>query len=271
MDGETRPNDRAGLVVRPVLFCAPVWWTPDFWSTHAWDDIDAAGPVSDKPSAEIEAPLDATLAEVVDAAAEAWGLIPISKHPASPSRMSEEMFRLGFVREEDVGGTPLGMSNRWSWAVPIAKRDGSVQRVPWQRITLRELLVSSSLGLIDGDVTRPYIHPVRPQGGPGEIGEAVHVAAETVRAAYDALPAVVDATAHGLRVLSASAGSVNHAIGKAAQEAEPYWFFGTILYAVRRWIRHARKGIAERRSREDRTGPTISRRNPHPRGRERKD
>src|SRR4051794_20077874 len=64
------------IIMRPVLFRAPTWWTDDFWSTHAYDDVEATAPLSAKPTVELEVTLDTTLAEVIDAASDSWGLRP---------------------------------------------------------------------------------------------------------------------------------------------------------------------------------------------------
>ncbi len=62
--------------MQPVLFCAAVFWTPDFWSksTHAWDWVQAETPLDEKPWAELEISIDVTLGEVLEAACDAWGI-----------------------------------------------------------------------------------------------------------------------------------------------------------------------------------------------------
>lgn len=55
---------RDGIIkIRPVLFCAPVFWTSEFWSesTHDWDWVSAETPLGKKPWAEDEVSLDVTL------------------------------------------------------------------------------------------------------------------------------------------------------------------------------------------------------------------
>jgi hypothetical protein len=235
------------VVFRPVLSRGPAWWNDDFWSTHAWDYVKSTEPLAAKPTAEIEVTLDATLAEIIDAASDAWGLRPVG-NGRPPHRMSGEMYRLGFVRDADVSGAALGEDYKWPPVAPIAKDDGSIEQVPWPQITVRELPVASHLGLIEGDVTRPYVHPVRPQGGPGLIVEALPLMLDLVRAAYAALPAVAHGTAHVVQVMDASAPDaaraaaaaarkVDHAADVVARKAEPYWFLGTAFYAVRAWWR----------------------------------
>ena len=73
---------------------------------------------------------------------------------------------------------------RWPSFLPVAREDGTVERFPALEITYRELLVSSSLHLLDGDVTRPYVHSVIPQGDVSQVVEIARVTAEAVRAAY---------------------------------------------------------------------------------------
>ena len=62
--------------VRPVLFCAPVFWVPEYWaeSAHACDWVQPQTPLDRKPSAELDVSLDVTLGEVFDLACDAWGM-----------------------------------------------------------------------------------------------------------------------------------------------------------------------------------------------------
>jgi hypothetical protein len=69
-------GDAGTIVVRPVLFCAPVFWSHYYWadSAHIWDDIRPDTPLDGKPTAELEVGLDATLGDVVGASLDAWGI-----------------------------------------------------------------------------------------------------------------------------------------------------------------------------------------------------
>jgi hypothetical protein len=183
-----------GLVrVRPVLFCAPVWWTSEFWdeSAHATDWVRPETPLDDRPSAVIEVSLDAKLGEVLGVACGAWGL-RLGRDNLRRGRtiVERECARFGFVRSDrDVAGLTPQDGLRWPQTLPVAREDGSIQRVSGRDVSLRQLLVSSDLGLITGDVTRPYVHPVRPQGDPALVGAIAQLTAEAVHAAYAAVDA----------------------------------------------------------------------------------
>ena len=54
------------MVVKPVLFCAPVFWTQDYWSdsTRAWDWVTPETPLKRKPTAEFEVSFNEFLSDV---------------------------------------------------------------------------------------------------------------------------------------------------------------------------------------------------------------
>ncbi len=130
--------------------------------------------LTDKPWADVQVSLDVTLGEVFAVACDAWGITEGPEFPRYGGAREGEFHRFAFVKTSDAAGLSAGDGHRWPSTFPIAKEDGTVEQVPALRITYRELLAASSLGLLEGDVTRPYVHPVRPQGDPGlliEVGK----------------------------------------------------------------------------------------------------
>ena len=95
----------------------------------------------------------------------------------------------------------------------------SVEQVPGPEVTYRELLVTAELGLIEGDVTRPYVHPVAPQGDVDQIIEAARLTAEAIRAAYEALPPIGDAAERVIRFIRASSPPAKEAVDDAVRVA----------------------------------------------------
>jgi hypothetical protein len=96
--------------------------------------------------------------------------------------------------------------------LPIAKETGQVEEIPWGEATYRELLASSSLGLIEGDVLlRPYITGSMPQGSGHEVVEAAKVTSDAIRHAYALLPQTQSAVDNAIRLafLAGAAKNVN--------------------------------------------------------------
>lgn len=184
--------------IRPVLFCAPVFWTPKWWdeSTHALDRVRPETSLDHKPWAEIEVSLDVPLGEVLALACDAWGIRPGPDMEKYSVPLETQFERFAFVRtERDAGGISEQAGYRWPPTIPIAREDGSMEKVHGTEVTFRELLVASDLGLIVGDVRRPYVHPVPPQGDIPSTVDAVRETVEAIRAAYSS---VDEATGFGL-------------------------------------------------------------------------
>lgn len=181
------PGD--ALVVTVTLATPPVWYEPDYWSTHAFDSFDPTGPYAVKPKFTVEARYDETLAEVIDRATEGLGLCLGPAHERYLiDRVSQWLVRLGFYRPEDESAFDEQRMYGWPYLLPIAKEGGLVERIPWREATYRELVVSSSLGLIEGDVLRPYVSGSMPQGSAHEATEAARLTADAIRQAYALLP-----------------------------------------------------------------------------------
>jgi hypothetical protein len=182
-------NDNS-LSVTVTLATPPVWYEPDYWNTHEFDSFDSSGPYADKPKITVSAKHQETLAEVIDRAADELGLRLGPAHEKYlRSRVSDWLARMGFYRPQDDASFDGPRMYEWPFLLKIARDTGVVEEVAWRDVTYRELIASSTLGLVEGDVLRPYICLSHPQGvGPAEIAEGVRVTLEAIRHAYAALP-----------------------------------------------------------------------------------
>lgn len=233
------------LRVRPVLFCAVVPWTGrDFWSqsTYKWDWVRPETPLEDKPSVELEVSTDITLGEALVLACEALG-IALGPEGVTYGKALEYQFeRFAFVRAaEDAAGIDEQVGYGWPSSLRIAREDGTVERVHGREVTFRELLVAAHLGLVEGDVTRPYIHPVIPQGDPLFYRDAIELTFKAVQAAFEYIDATYGRGEHVARVVGDTAETAHRTAaelsGKVGDEVQPY-ALGYLGYrAVRRWVR----------------------------------
>jgi hypothetical protein len=171
--------------IRPVLYFAPVFWETDYWSesTHRWDHIAPSTPLDERPSAELEAGLDSPLIKVLEAACDEWEILPGAGMLKHGYGRSVEIVRFAFVEADaDRDGIPEAMGYGWPNKLPAPNPDGSISMVWGRDISVRQLLASKQLGLLRGDVTRPYVFPVRPQGGGAVLRELGPIAPDLVRA-----------------------------------------------------------------------------------------
>ena len=188
------------LTVTVTLATPPVWYEPDYWNTHEFDSFDPAGPYANKPKISVTTRYVETLAEVIDRAADGLGLQLGPAHEKYLiDRVSQWLARMGFYRPEDDGAFEMQLMDGWPYLLPIAKETGQVEKIPWGEVTYRQLLVSSSLGLIEGDVLRPYISGSMPQGNAHEVVEAAKVTADAIRHAYALLPQTQSAVDNAMR------------------------------------------------------------------------
>jgi hypothetical protein len=112
----------------------------------------------------LDTSLDVTLGEVIEAACDAWRIEPGSEMEEYGATRRGQFHRFGFVNvERDAHGGDEQWGYRLPSELPIARESGTVERVPAMEITYRELLASSSLGILTDDVSRPYVHPVQPR------------------------------------------------------------------------------------------------------------
>lgn len=189
------------LAVTVALAYGPTWYTLGWWSpsSHEHDHLGHESvPWSDMPQAVVNASPDDTLAVVLDRAGEALGIEPgpdAFKHaPPGHSRMglASMLWHIGFYRPADEDGFNIPESYRWKNCLPVADVAGNVTYHPCQQITYRQLIVSERLGVIDGDVMRPYICPSMPQGDIQGITEVARVTAEVAKLAWEGADIAVD-------------------------------------------------------------------------------
>lgn len=143
----------------------PVFYTPEYWKTHTFDSIDVSAPWAVKPKIDLEAALDDRLGDVIDRAADRFGLVPGEEAVdlAGETRASACTGCIGFYTDADATGFGESTISAWPSTLPVADDDGTVSQVPWEHVTYRDLLTSSEAGLIAGDVLRPYLVPFVPQ------------------------------------------------------------------------------------------------------------
>lgn len=241
--------------VTPVLFCAPVFWTAGFWSesAHAWDWVRAETPLDEKPWAELEISLDVTLGAVFGAACDAWGIVEGPDAAKYGDARANQFARFAFVRPDaDAAGVEEYEGPSWPFALPIARENGIVSPVPGLEITYRELLASSKLGLLEGDVTRPYVRPVVPQGDAGRLVEAARLTVEAIQAAYGAVDDAVGYADHTLRLIRASLPEAHRMADRVVDE-------GIRVGAVVGFFEWLRRQRRRRRSRHNGPKPKDGR------------
>lgn len=230
MSETTQPGT---IRVTAVLLTAPVWWTPDFWADSAreYDWVTAETPLAEKPWAEFDVSLDVTLGEVCVAACEAWGIT--LGDPAYETTLAEQFHRFAFVKPGEEEGLSDQLRYDWPPELAIAREDGTVERVFGGDATYRELLASSELGLIAGDIRRPYVDPVIPQGET-EIVELLRLTLEAIQAAYGHVDQSIGGYAeHTLHLIRTSLPTAHRVGGEAVDDAVRVVF----LVAAYRWVR----------------------------------
>jgi hypothetical protein len=180
MDGDAQP-----IRCTPVLYFAPVFWLEHYWSESArrWADVGPSTPLADRPFVEIEVGLDTTLGDILEKACDELGILPGPDMIHQGSTRRGEIARFAFVEEEaDRNGIDAQVGYQWPSRLPAPGADGGVNLVDGRDVTMRQLLAASGLGLIRGDVSRPYLFPVVPQGAGQVITDLGQIAPEVVRA-----------------------------------------------------------------------------------------
>lgn len=181
------------LPITVALAYAPVSYTPKWWSasSHEYDHLGHEDvPWSKMPKAVIDASPEDTLATVLDRAGDALGIAPgpdalkYAPPSVSLSGLSSMLFHIGFYRPADEDGFNVREHYGWDNRVPLAALDGKVSYRSFRKVTYRQLIVSKSLNLIEGDVVRPYICPSTPQGDIPGLTEVARLTAEAIKAAY---------------------------------------------------------------------------------------
>jgi len=177
----------------PVLIHAPVFWMEHYWSesTHQWDFVQPSTPLTSRPFVVMEVGLDATLGDILEDACDALGILPGPDMARYDSTRRGEIVRFAFVDEEaDKEGVESGIVYAWPSRLPAPDSDGTVSEVSGKDVTVRQLLAAGQLGLIRGDVTRPYLFPVMPQGAGQVAADVGNIAPEIVKAAVTSVRGV---------------------------------------------------------------------------------
>jgi hypothetical protein len=233
--------------VEPILFCAPVFFVNDYWAedVHSLDGVQRESPLDDKPRAEVEVSLDATLGEIFDVACEAWGIRPgvhLMEHYKSESdALAAQFQRFAFVQPIADRQRLATESYAWPETLPIAREDGMIEQKPGVDVTYRELLVASELGLIEGDIKRPYVDPVIPQGDLGPSIEAAKFALEVVRAAYAGVDDAWGYAEHTVRLIQAWGPGAKKTFEDTTDEAMRVGFWGGIGVGMWSWLKRRSK------------------------------
>ena len=234
---------RDGIIkVRPVLFCAPVFWMREFWSesTHDWDWVRAETPLGQRPWVELEVSLDVTLGQVFAEACDAWRITAGPDMAEQRTTREQQFVRFAFVQpDRDARGVDAQEGYRWPSTLPVARENGTIEQVPALEITYLELLASSLLGLLKGDVTQPYVHPVIPQGPAGDLVEPLRLTLEAIRAAYTQIDHRFGLAVHTIRLVDASRPDAERIASKTVDDGEKIGdaiaSFGSI-FALGKWL-----------------------------------
>jgi hypothetical protein len=116
----------------------------------------------------VEATPSTTLGEIIDQAAMQFGVLSQNERT-----VSEQVPCVAFFQKGDQAGTEF-TSDRWCRAIRTIDPLGSPSwTVRWSEISLKELVATSSAGLLDGDPLRPYFWPVIPQGNLAEVAVSI--------------------------------------------------------------------------------------------------
>jgi hypothetical protein len=238
-DGTGEQGELGWVRVTAILFADPIPWTSDFWERHPWISLKANhqaipedAPPSTKPAAVLDVPFDSTLGEVLIAACDAWRIRRGPDHRWPDLPLYDDAYWIAFANVED--GTDDGHRPGFVRTLPIALSDGTVGQVTWHEATYRQLIVSQRLGVLEADVTRPYIWLARPQGDVNLVIEAIKVTADAIRAAYAALPAADHAVDEGIRLVRATARPARGVIDDLMR-------FAFVAESVRRLRRRRRR------------------------------
>ncbi|MHB1209873.1 MAG: hypothetical protein ACYC1I_09240 [Acidimicrobiales bacterium] len=136
----------------------------------------------------MEVGLDATLGDILEKACDELGILPGPDMIQLGATRRSEITRFAFVEEEaDRNGIDAQVGYQWPSRLTVPCADGSISLIHGRDATMRQLLAASDLGLISGDVSRPYLFPVVPQGTGQVIADLGQIVPEVVRAALAAV------------------------------------------------------------------------------------
>jgi hypothetical protein len=126
---------------------------------------------------------------------------------------------VGFVtpRNETETITPQE-SYLWRGKVAVVLEDGSRDLLETHEVTYRQLLATSALGLVDGDVTRPIIQPSIPQGAGGTLLELVEYASHLAPTVYSEIDKFFGYAEHTITVVAAAAPRIDRVANEIVDE-----------------------------------------------------
>jgi hypothetical protein len=173
-------------------------------------------PYSDRRSTQVEVPGTASIAEVLEEAAERLGVQPPEGHHFATYSAAHS--RLAFYRPEDERGTVRRVWELGELAV-VDRRAKAVFGVHDNRaITVDQLIRTSEAGLLDGDPLRPYLIVEAPYGDAPPIDLATFkVALDVLWDVITVVSTVGGAVAFGKLVLDGVKNRV--AAGRQALDA----------------------------------------------------
>jgi hypothetical protein len=224
------------IVIRPVLYHSPMFYERHWWTdaAHQWDWVTEDTAIDAKPFVDLEVSLNDTLGDALETACAMMGFDVGTDGEMHGHIRNSQIGRIGFVNpDRDLHGVDHEILYKWPHELTVAREDGHVEDVPWREVTFRELLASSALGLVEGDVTRPYIYTGIPQGNPSPIVELARISVEMIHDAYrdvESSAGAIDRTIHLLR----------HATPGISRYANSTMDEGTRIYTaykLSRWIR----------------------------------
>ena len=208
---------------------------------------------ADMPKAVVRARLNDSLATVYDHAGVSLGIGPGPEALRSGfggEGLASMLVHIGFYREADEAGFNVEEHFGWHSVVAVVDENGSTEYRDFREVTVRQVFASAQLGLIAGDVARPYICPSMPQGDLPGLAELAQVSADAAKAAYA-----------GLQVAAHHAEGVRDAGRDYTDDAERVVFY-VVAY---RWLR----GLLRRKSKARKKAQAVKRA-PKPKTRKRK-
>lgn len=183
-------DDDQPIRCTPVLYFAPVFWLERYWSesSRKWTGIGPTTPLANRPFVEMDVGLDTTLGVILETACDELEILPGPDMIQQGSTRRGEIARFAFVEAEaDRNGIDAQVGYQWPSRLPAPAADGRINLIDGRDVTMRQLLAASDLGLLQGDVSCPYLFPVVPQGAGQVIADLGHIAPEVVRASLAAV------------------------------------------------------------------------------------
>ena len=153
---------------------------PEFFEGPSFLDQGPGVPWDARPKVEIDLAEGATLAEVIDEAADRFGLVTVrgEVRTGAQRRVSEVLAGIAFYNASDdvIGGQPTAWLSAFPW---IDEAGELFWRWPTEATSAR-FAPRFDEGLLPGDPRRVYLWPMVPQGGEVDFGSWAHFL-ETLR------------------------------------------------------------------------------------------